>query len=208
MPRARTTATSTYDVHPSVKMVQEWIVALPKKSGRSLDEWLALVRKQAPKDEVGRREWLKKEHGLGTNTAWWIAERSFGRGEDDDPEKYLASATTYVEELYTGKKAALRPLHDALVTLGRSIGKDVKVCPCKTIVPFYRQHVIAQIKPSTNTRIDMGFALGDTQATGRLIDTGGFAKKDRITHRIPITSLADVDAEVKRWLKVAYARDA
>jgi hypothetical protein len=44
--------------------------------------------------------------------------------------------------------------------------------------------------------------------TGRLIDTGGFAKKDRITHRIPLESPADIDDEVKRWLKVAYDRDA
>ena len=53
----------------------------------------------------------------------------------------------------------------------------------------------------------MGFALGDTKAKGRLIDTGGFAKKDRITHRIEITSLDDIDDEVKHWMKVAYDRD-
>jgi hypothetical protein len=58
------------------------------------------------------------------------------------------------------------------------------------------------------TRIDLGFALRDTPATGRLIDTGGFAKKDRITHRIPITSLSEIDDEVRRWLKVAYDMDA
>jgi hypothetical protein len=33
-------------------------------------------------------------------------------------------------------------------------------------------------------------------------------KKNRITHRIPITSRADIDAEVKRWLKTAYDMDA
>ncbi|HYN25653.1 MAG TPA: DUF5655 domain-containing protein, partial [Pyrinomonadaceae bacterium] len=65
-----------------------------------------------------------------------------------------------------------------------------------------------QIKPTTRTRIDLGFALGDTKAKGRLIDTGGFAKKDRITHRIPIESISEVDGEVKHWLKVAYDRDA
>ena len=53
----------------------------------------------------------------------------------------------------------------------------------------------------------MGFALGDMKPKGRLIDTGGFAKKDRITHRIPISSLDDIDDEVKHWLKVAYDRD-
>lgn len=53
----------------------------------------------------------------------------------------------------------------------------------------------------------MGFALGDMKTQGRLIDTGGFAKKDRITHRITITSLDDIDDEVKHWLRVAYDRD-
>lgn len=36
---------------------------------------------------------------------------------------------------------------------------------------------------------------------------GGFAKKDRITHRIPLESVSDIDDEVKHWLKVAYDRD-
>lgn len=40
-----------------------------------------------------------------------------------------------------------------------------------------------------------------------MIDTGGFAKKDRITHRIPISSPADIDDEVRRWLGVAYKMD-
>ena len=50
--------------------------------------------------------------------------------------------------------------------------------------------------------------MRDTPATGRLIDTGGFAKKDRITHRIPIASLAEIDGEVRRWLRTAYEMDA
>jgi hypothetical protein len=110
--------------------------------------------------------------------------------------------------MFAGSKAALRPLYDALLQLGKGLAKDVKVCPGKTIVPLYRKHVFAQIKASTRTRIDFGFALKDTKAAGRLIDTGGFAKGDRITHRIEITSLADIDDEVKHWLRVAYDMDA
>jgi hypothetical protein len=44
----------------------------------------------------------------------------------------------------------------------------------------------------------------EKERRGKLIDTGGYAKKDRITHRIPLASLADIDAEAKRWLKTAY----
>jgi hypothetical protein len=189
-------------------MVQKWIAELPEKTGRSLEQWIELVRKEGPPTEKDRRDWLKKSYQLGTNAAWWIAERAEGKGmEDGDPETYLKAAEQYVEEMYAGSKADLRPLYDALLKLGLSMGKDVKACPCKTIVPLYRNHVFAQIKPTTRTRIDLGFALGDMKPSGRLIDTGGFAKKDRITHRIPITKLADIDDEVKRWLKKAYELD-
>ena len=125
-----------------------------------------------------------------------------------DAKAYLAEADKQVREMFAGGKAGLKPLYDALLKLGLSIGPDAKACPCKTIVPLYRNHVFAQIKPTTQTRIDLGLALGNTKAPKRLIDTGGYAKKDRITHRIEITKVSDIDADVKKWLKTAYDRDA
>jgi hypothetical protein len=206
-PKPRTK--SIYGVHPGVQMVRDWIESLPEKTGKSLDQWLAFIKKEGPKDEKARREWLKEKHKLGSNSAWWLAERAEGKGtEDDDPDRYLQAAEKYVEAQYAGKKAALRRMYDALLKLGLSLADDVKACPCQTMVPIYRHHVIAQIKPTTNTRIDFGLALGSTKAPKRLIDTGGFAKKDRITHRFEISSLADIDAEVKQWLKKAYELDA
>jgi hypothetical protein len=210
MPRTATAAKkkSIYGVHPGVAMTQKWVAELKPKSGRALEEWLRLIRKSGLKDEKARREWLKSEHGLGTNSAWWLAERAEGKGSDvDDPETYLAAAEGYVETMFSGAKSALRPIYHEILKAGLKTGKDVKACPCQTIVPLYRNHVFAQIKPTTNKRIDIGFALGDMKPKGRLIDTGGFAKKDRITHRIPLESVSDIDDEVKHWLKVAYDRD-
>jgi hypothetical protein len=205
----RTAKKSIYSVHPAVSMTQKWIAELKQKTGRSLDEWLKSIKKEGPPTEPERREWLKTKFGLGTNSAWWLAERSLGKGEEvGDPVQYLQAAEKYVEEMFSGKKVALRPIYDALLKLGLSIGKEAKACPCQTIVPLYRNHVFAQIKPTTQTRIDFGLALGNLKAPKRLVDTGGYAKKDRITHRFEITSLKDIDDEVKRWLKVAYDRDA
>ena len=199
---------SIYSVHPGVLMTQKWIADLKHKTGRTLEEWLAHIKKAGPKDEKERRAWLKEKYSLGTNTAWWLAERVEGKGDESgDPDHYLEAAERYVEEMFSSGKAKLLPLYDKLLKLGLKTGKEAKACPCQTIVPLYRNHVFAQIKPTTQTRIDMGFALGDMKPTGRLIDTGGFAKKDRITHRIPITSMDDIDDEVKHWLKVAYDRD-
>ena len=204
----KTSKKSLYGVHPGVRMVQVWIEALPAKTGRSLEAWLALVKKEGPKDEAARRAWLKEEHGLGTNSAWWLAERAAGRGtEDSDPEAYLAAAERYVEAQYAGKKAALKSIYDRLLKLGLGLGKDVMACPCKTMVPLYRAHVFAEIKPSTLARVDLGLALKDAKTPKRLVDTGGFAKKDRITRRIPIASVDEIDAEVERWIRKAYEMD-
>ncbi|MDQ3473969.1 MAG: DUF4287 domain-containing protein [Acidobacteriota bacterium] len=141
MPRTatQTKIKSIYSPHPSLALVQKWIADLKEKTGRSLDEWMRYLKKHGPKDNMERREWLKTEHGLGTNSAWWLSDRAAGIGtEEGDPEAYLKAAEGYVEK----------------------------------------------------------------------IDTGGFARKDRITHRIEITSLEDIDDELKRWLKAAYDRDA
>jgi hypothetical protein len=200
---------SVYSVHPGVLMTQKWLAELKQKTGRTCDEWLKLIKKDGPVDEKARRDWLREKYGLNTMTSTWLAERSFGKGaEMEDPDLYLESAERDVDKMFSGGKAHLRPVYDALLKLGLKTGKEAKACPCTTIVPLYRKHVFAQIKPATQTRIDMGFALGEMKPEGRLIDTGGFAKKDRITHRIPITSLDDIDDEVQHWLKVAYDRDA
>ena len=211
MAKSAAQTSSLYDVHPGVAMVQKWVAELKAKTGRSLEEWIALVEKDGPRDNAARRAWLKSKHKLGTNSAWWIADHASGiGGEEDSPEKYLAAAAQHVEEQYSGKRAGLRPIFEKLLELGRSLGSDVKVCPCKTMVPLYRQHVFAQIKPTTNTRIDLGLCFTTYQGKlpKRLIDTGGLAKKDRITHRIEVTAAEQVDAELAKWLTVTYSLDA
>jgi Domain of unknown function (DUF5655)/Domain of unknown function (DUF4287) len=201
---------SIYGVHPGVIMVQKWISELKQKTGRSLDEWMALARQEGPADEKDRREWLKIRHKLGTNSAWWIAARVEGKESDEDsPQKYLAAAPKYVDEQYAGKKETLRPLYEAVLQVASRIGRDVKACPCRTIVPLYRHHVIAQLKATTNTRLDLGLCLAHYKGKlpKRLVDTGGLAKQDRITHRIELKTAGDVDSDVERWLKIAYDLD-
>jgi hypothetical protein len=200
-----------YSPHPSIAYAQSVIAKMKEKTGRSLEEWIALTARKGPKDEAGRADWLKQEHGLGTNYAAWIAARSLGKGhEDTDPEKYLAQAAAYVEEQYAGAKEGLRPVYERLLELGLALGEDVKACPCKTMVPLFRKHAIVEIKAATRTRVDLGLALGKRagKPPKRLIDTGGSARKDRITHKIELTSTAEIDGEVERWMRAAYELDA
>src|SRR5262249_688040 len=131
MPRtAAAKAASPYGVHPGVAMMQKWVAELKEKTGRSFAEWMSFIAKEGPKDVNACREWIKRKHKLGTNSAWWVAERTAGKGgEDDDPAAYLRAAARYVEEQYAGAKAALRPMYQELLDLGKSMGADAKACP-------------------------------------------------------------------------------
>jgi hypothetical protein len=208
MPAAKP-ANSQYDAHKSLRYVQSIIAGMKKKTGRSLEEWRQLANEKGPADEKPRRQWLQKEHGLGSNYAAWIAARSVGKNShEENPEQYLQHAHDYVEKMFSGPKEHLRPIYDEILKFARTMGSDIRVSPCSTIVPIYRKHVVAQVKPTTRTRIDLGLALKNIKVPKRLINTGGFEKKDRITHRIELTSVSDFDAEAKKWMKIAYERDA
>lgn len=205
-------AAAPYSVHPSVAYVQSILRNLKPHTGRDFDEWLAFVKAEGPGTEKERRGWLKAQ-GLGTNQAWFLSERSMGaraHAFDDSPEGYLAKAPGYVDLQYSGRKAALRPLAEQLMALCRGLGPDVRICPCETIIPIYREHVFAQIKPFAS-RVDLQLALGDPEQvaddSGRLIDTGGFKRKDRLTHRLEVRADADLDQVFETFLRRAYNRD-
>ena len=202
-------AAARYDVHPSVAMVQKWTAELPAKTGRSLDEWAELVRRAPLATNAEKRDWLKREYGHGTNTAWWIVEYSQGSATwDGDPGQYLKSAAGYVDAMFAAKgKEWQRPVFEAVVAFARSLGPDVKVCPCKTIVPLYRNRVFAELKPATKTRLELALVLGEVPFAGRLRVNPRAKGNDRLRHLIALTGESDFDAAAKKWLAAAYKAD-
>jgi hypothetical protein len=194
---------SVYSPPPAFKMVETVVANFPSKTGKTLEQWVAIVKKSGPLTDRERRAWLKETHGLTTNYAMFVVEQAAGRGkaENYDPE-------ALVDAIFSRQKSHLRPVYEDILRFGSSLGKDVRVCPCATIVPFYRKHVFAQVKVPNRSRIDLGFALGQMEPVGSLIDTGGFARKDRITHRMEIATAEQFNNEAKEWFRRAYQKDA
>jgi len=207
---AKKPQTSLYSVHPSIAYTSAIIANFRKNTGKPIEDWVKLLKKEGIQGTKEQKDWLKTVHQLGNTQASMVVDHLAGKGADfTDAEAYLQIAPIHVETMYAGAKLALRPIHDRLVELARDLGSDVQICPCETIVPFYRQHVFGQIKPATKTRIDLGLALKNSKRklSNRLIDTGGLAKKDRITHRFALANLEDIDEEVIDWLRHAYELD-
>jgi hypothetical protein len=194
---------SPYSMHPGFAREDAIVAKFKERTGKTIEQWVELVRKSGPAGAAELREWLKERHGLTTNYAMFVAQQTEGKG---------GAANYHPDELvnaiFTDTKEHLRPIYEQILAFGLQLGRDVKVCPCATIIPFYRKHVFAQVKVPNCSRLDLGFAFGDMKASGKLIDTGGFAKKDRITHRVEIASPADFDESVQSWFRRAYEIDA
>lgn len=210
MARSRNRPAGTpFDIHPGVEMMRKWAAELAGKTGRSLDQWAKFIKNSSIETRKDRITFLKTEHGLGTNTAWQIVLYAEDKHTwDGDPDAYLAQAVKYVEDQYAGPKATLRSIFDSLVSSARKLGKDVKVCPCKTIVPFYRKRVFAEVKPATRTRVELSLALVDVPLDGILQPNRRANGKDRLKHQIHLATAAEITPEVLKWLRLAYDQDA
>ncbi len=197
-----------YHVHPAVDHAKAIVANLARTTDASIDEWVHRIGETGISEMRPLVAWLRADRGLGGTTAAVVARVALEGYASIDEAAYLAAAPGYVDALYRGPRAALRPIHDALVELCVGLGPDIRLCPATTMLPVYRRHVIAQIRPATRTRIDLGLALGPDASGDRLVDTGGVSEGDRITHRIPLETPRDLDDGVVSQLRKAYSMDA
>lgn len=192
------------------EMLASMIANLREKTGRSLDEWVALAAGCGESKHGGIVKWLKSAHGMGHGYANMVAAATLKAGVAGTGQAAPGAAAgltasggdDLVDAQYAGKKAALRPIHDALIAAARALGKDVEVSPKKTCVSLRRSRQFALVQPSTATRVDLGLRLDGVPAKGRLELSGSW--NSMVSHRVRLESVKDIDAEVKGWLGDAY----
>ena len=130
--------------------------------------------------------------------------------DDASPAAYLATAERYVDEMFAGTESRLATVYDALLTAGtvnRPGHQSVSLQnDCSDLPPSRDRADQTRRRRRASTSV---WRSANAKAPKRLIDTGGFMKKDRITHRIESQmAVDDIDDELKRWLKKAYELDA
>lgn len=174
---------------------------LEEKTGRSLDDWAALVRGSGVEKHGQQVKLLKEEHGLTHGYANLVV--TVARSGLPEPRATGAAADADAEaSLFAGKKAGLRPTWDVLRARILALGPDVELAPKKAYVSVRRQKQLALVQPSTATRLDLGLVLKGVEPVGRLESAGSF--NAMCTHRVRLESPDDVDADVMAWIRQAY----
>jgi hypothetical protein len=178
-------------------MAAAMIANMQEKTGKTLAQWLKIVKASKLEKHGQIVKHLKTEHGMTHGFANLVAHKALER------EKPGASgADDLVTAQYSGPKADLRPIYDKLTTAIRKFGKDVELAPKKGYVSLRRSKQFGLIQPSTKTRVDVGINLKGQKATKRLETSGSF--NAMVSHRVRLSDVKEVDKELIGWLKKAY----
>jgi predicted transport protein len=169
---------------------------LPEKTGKSLDEWKALLATKGFGKHGEIMSFLKGEMGITHGYANLIALK-FRQADAGS----VANQDDLITDQYTGKES-LRPVFDALQKHILKLGKDVEVAPKKASVSFRRKRQFALVQPSTKTRVDLGLKFNNRPHGERLGPSGPFGTM--CTHRVQLTEASQVDDELIAWIKDAY----
>jgi hypothetical protein len=180
---------------------QAYLDTIKAQTGKGPDDFLELARaKGLTGDKAGAGDviaWLNADFGLGRGHAmaiYSILKRDGGPS---------ASADERIDRLFSGGRASWRPAFDRLVSQVRAFGEDISLGPTDSYVSLLRgQKKFAIVAPSAS-RIDVGIKRKCADPTGRFTAAGSWSAM--VTHRVQVSDVAKLDAELLDWLRAAYA---
>jgi hypothetical protein len=86
------------------------------RTGKTLDELYAMIRQSGLTKPGEIRDMLKRELGMGHGDAVILASFYLKSGGNPAAKAPDVSVDEAVDEIYSGAKAGLRPIHDKLMT--------------------------------------------------------------------------------------------
>lgn len=170
------------------------------KTGKSLAELTALIQGSGLTKHGEIRDMLIRELGLGYGDATMLVHFALLSDGQSAAQARGASSDDVVDEIYTGAKADLRPIHDRLMAEINQFG-EFEVVPKKGYVSLRRKRQFAMIGPATKTRVEVGINSKTLEATDRLI---GMPPGGMCQFKVNVTDASQVDAELIAWIKQAY----
>lgn len=178
--------------------VASMVANLQVKTGKSLEQWVALAKKcgKAKHGEIVKA--LKADHGLTHGYANLVAHEMLSGFTQPRAD----GGDSLINAQYAGDKAALKPIYDKLIEAVKKFGADVEISPKKTYVSLRRNKQFGLIQPTTRTRVDVGIKLKGEKPAGRLEASGSF--NAMVSHRVKVESVTEANAELIQWLKRAY----
>ena len=172
------------------------VANIEKRTGKKLNDWIAIVNKSGFAKHGELVNFLKEKHGFthgNANMVVHYAKQSHAGAEGND--------TDWIAEQYKGKEN-LKPWYDKIMNEINKFGKDIEVSPKKAYVSLRRKKQFAILQPSTKDRFDVGLNIKGVVPTGIVED--GKKWNAMCTHRIKVEDEKMINKELINWIKQSY----
>jgi hypothetical protein len=182
------------------KAVATQLANIEKRTGKSIAELAEIIRGSGLGKHGEIVAMLKSTLGMGhgdANTLVHTVKQSDGQSA---AAAQGLSVDDVVSGLYTGPKAALRPIHDRVMTTIREFG-PFEEAPKKTYISLRRKKQFAMVGPATNTRVEVGLNMKGVPGSERLQE---LPAGQMCNYKVKLTSPEEVDAELIGWIRTAY----
>jgi hypothetical protein len=176
------------------------------RTGKSIAELHAALAAAGLAKHAEKRAWLMAQFQLGYGDANTLVHVVGAIPPELEANGALPAAAPTaptgdpLDAIYAGPKAALRPLHEAVMAALSAFG-PFEVAPKKAYVSLRRARQFAMVGPATREAIEIGINHKSLPAHPRLkaLPAGGMCQATtRISER------GEIDPELLGWLRAAY----
>jgi predicted transport protein len=169
---------------------------LHKNTGKTLEQWISIVKNENFEKHGQIVKFLKESHGFTHGFANLVALKAKGAdaGSVTDKNELIASQ-------YKGKEQ-LKPIYEKLINRINTFGNDVEIAPKNTYVSLRRKKQFATLNPATKNRFEIGINLKGQTPKGKLEAIS--SANAMCSHKIILGDIKDIDKEVEDWIMMAY----
>jgi len=183
----------------SDELETEFIETAKEKTGKTLQEWLTLVKSSKIQKQNDILEWLKKGHGLNHMQAQFVAGIFLNNGNP-----VYGNENALLENQFI-KCPDMRSLFDTVSKDIISQFQGTQLIPKKTYLSFtsVREFAAINIKPK---EIRLGLDLGEEPFTEIVQKSKLTGPMPRISHMIVLSDIKQLDKNVIALITKSYNR--
>jgi predicted transport protein len=179
-------------------MESAMIKNLPKKTGKTLEEWIRLLKSKGPKGRNAQMNWLKKTKGLGHFQADTIIKRM------ENPHSEYEDIDSIMRILFKGNNYKTKGIYEHLKQKIIKLGPDVKEKISKSYISYYRKKQFLIVKPYKGS-LTLGFSLPEDFRHKLLSPAGtSLGGSSRIRYKLVVNKKNDINADVLALIRAAY----
>ncbi len=180
------------------------IANIERKTGKDMAQLRAEIATCGKAKHGEIRNWLVDCYGMGFGDANALTLQALKSNGSAMPSDGRGSHDGELDEIYSGRKAHLRLIHDRLMEAINRLGQ-FEIAPKKGYLSLRRKRQFAMLGPKSNDRIELGINLKEEVVDPRFmaLPPGGMCQ-----FMVRLRSPEDVDGALVAIIRRAYEGSA